>query len=60
MDSDSENEFVDATDHFESGTVLSGDNSGLVLTKAYQNTDRLRMCTHVKIVVTRTILYIMK
>jgi len=37
MNSDSENEFVDATDYFESDPVSSGGNSGLVLTNAYLN-----------------------
>ena len=35
MESDSENEFVDATEFVESDPALSGGNSGLVLNNAY-------------------------
>lgn len=45
MDSDSENEFVDATDHFEPDPVSSVDNSSLVLNNAY-HIDKLIHCIY--------------
>ena len=36
MESDSENEFVDATEFIESDAALSGGKSGLVLNNAYR------------------------
>lgn len=38
MDSDSENEFVDATDYFESDPAANDGKSRLVLNNAYQYT----------------------
>ena len=35
MESDSENEFVDATEFIDSDSALKGSNSGLVLNNAY-------------------------